>query len=192
MSELFQRLVRAVSRRRERRSPFPLELWAKMAALGAYPMSWERFYQLEHDGPWRGLAGIRAGSLTCTATYSLWEKSFRLDLRWRLLLPGIWSRNTSRVASSRREIHTVVLDILRNEFLRLPGNLRVYSFLYTIHNIFLRISSFVQDVPETWYQISSKLAKKVLINMVLNEVGKSVGILFFLCQCSSDFLIIVG
>lgn len=159
VSELFQRLVRAVSRRRERRSPFPLELWAKMAALGAYPMSWERFYQLEHDGPWRGLAGIRAGSLTCTATYGLWEKSFRLDLRWRLLLPGIWSRNTSRVASSRREIHTVVLDILRNEFLRLPGNLRVYSFLYTIHDIFLRISSFVPGVPESWWQISSKRKK---------------------------------
>ncbi|KOX69340.1 hypothetical protein WN51_04378 [Melipona quadrifasciata] len=26
-----------------------------------YPMSWERFYQLEHDGPGRGLAGIQAG-----------------------------------------------------------------------------------------------------------------------------------
>lgn len=36
----------------EEKAPLPLEAQAKMAALGAYPMSWERFYQLEHDGPW--------------------------------------------------------------------------------------------------------------------------------------------
>lgn len=70
-------------------------------------MSWERFYQLEHDGPWaRGLTGIRAGSLTCTATYPACEKnrfSLSLDLRWRPLavLPGIWSTTEIRSAAWR-------------------------------------------------------------------------------------------
>lgn len=41
----------------EEEAPLPLETQAKMAALGAYPMSWERFYQLEHDEPGLGREG---------------------------------------------------------------------------------------------------------------------------------------
>lgn len=36
------------------KKPLPLRWRAKMAALGAYPMSWEPFYQLEHDRPAEG------------------------------------------------------------------------------------------------------------------------------------------
>lgn len=123
----------------EEEAPLPLETQAKMAALGAYPMSWERFYQLEHDGPWaRGLAGIRAGSLTCTATYPACEKnrfSLSLDLRWRPLavLPGIWSTTEIRSAAWRvflsssygnsHPVDTIPVDIPGNEtiFLRSPS-----------------------------------------------------------------------
>lgn len=123
----------------EEEAPLPLETQAKMAALGAYPMSWERFYQLEHDGPWaRGLTGIRAGSLTCTATYPACEKnrfSLSLDLRWRplVVLPGIWSTTEIRSAAWRvflsssygnsHPVDTIPVDIPGNEtiFLRSPS-----------------------------------------------------------------------
>ena len=123
----------------EEEAPLPLETQAKMAALEAYPMSWERFYQLEHDGPWaRGLTGIRAGSLTCTATYPAYEKnrfSLSLDLRWRplVVLPGIWSTTEIRSTAWRvflsssygnsHPVDTIPVDIPGNEtiFLRSPS-----------------------------------------------------------------------
>ena len=76
-----------------------------------YPMSWERFYQLEHDGPGRGLAGIRAGSLTCTATHrslSLVRKivsaGFAMAARpsWDLVQGILASASGSRSCRRRR------------------------------------------------------------------------------------------
>ena len=74
-------------------------------------MSWERFYQLEHDGPGRGLAGIRAGSLTCTATHrslSLVRKivsaGFAMAARpsWDLVQGILASASGSRSCRRRR------------------------------------------------------------------------------------------
>ena len=68
----FEKVWSVVVQRRVEGREEALPLWyaqLRWPLWEPYPMSWERFYQLEHDGPGRGLAGIRAGSLTCTVTH---------------------------------------------------------------------------------------------------------------------------